>query len=76
VLHEAGLMAVRSEGRHRHYSVQKQALAKLIPWLEASWDDALYRLKLAAELERARRGPAPRATKHKRHTRPRRKGAH
>ena len=66
VLHEAGLMQVRSEGRQRHYSVQKQALAQLIPWLEASWDDALYRLKLAAELERARRGPAPHTHKPKR----------
>lgn len=57
VLVEAGLVDVRSEGRQRHYSVRKQELAPFIPWLKASWDDALYRLKLLAELERSRRGP-------------------
>jgi hypothetical protein len=28
--------------------------------LERMWDDALWRLKLAAELEQSRRGPRPR----------------
>jgi hypothetical protein len=27
--------------------------------LESMWDDALWRLKLAAELEQSRRGPRP-----------------
>jgi DNA-binding transcriptional ArsR family regulator len=59
VLSEAGLIAVRREGRHRLYRARKQALGPFRAWLEASWDDALYRLKLAAELEAARRGPRP-----------------
>jgi DNA-binding transcriptional ArsR family regulator len=59
-LSEAGLVEVRVAGRQRFYSARKQALGPFIAWLEASWDDALYRLKLAAELERTRRGPSPR----------------
>jgi hypothetical protein len=35
-------------------------------WLESTWDDALYRLKLHAELEEARRGPEPRERRKKR----------
>ena len=61
VLAEAGLVAVRREGRRRLYRARKQALGPFRAWLEASWDDALYRLKLAAELEAARRGPRPSA---------------
>ena len=61
VLTEAGLVAVRREGRRRLYHARKQALGPFRAWLEASWDDALYRLKLAAELEAARRGPRPSA---------------
>lgn len=60
VLVDAGWVEVRSEGRNRHYSVRKRELAPFIPWLKASWDDALYRLKLLAELEHARRGPRAR----------------
>jgi len=53
----AGLVAVIRRGRERHYRAQREALGPFRRWLEASWDDALYRLKLAAELEAARRGP-------------------
>jgi DNA-binding transcriptional ArsR family regulator len=60
VLAEAGLVAVRRDGRRRFYRAQRAALGPFRAWLEASWDDALYRLKLAAELEAARRGPRPR----------------
>ena len=60
VLTDAGLVDVRADGRHRFYSARKAELEPFVAWLEASWDDALYRLKLAAELERTRRGPAPR----------------
>lgn len=60
VLAEAGLVAVRRDGRQRFYRARKQALGPFRAWLEVSWDDALYRLKLAAELEAARRGPRPR----------------
>jgi len=59
VLEAAGLVTARAEGRRRLYRAVPQALGALRPWLEATWDDALYRLKLAAELEAARRGPRP-----------------
>jgi len=60
VLEEAGLVASRSQGRHRYYHAQKQELGALGQWLESMWDSALGRLALAAELEAARRGPRPR----------------
>jgi DNA-binding transcriptional ArsR family regulator len=61
VLREAGLVAVEARGRERLYRARREALGPFRRWLETAWDDALYRLKLAAELEAARRGPAPRA---------------
>ena len=57
VLADAGLVAIRREGRARLYRGLPERLGTLLPWLEATWDDALYRLKLAAELEAGRRGP-------------------
>lgn len=60
ILAEAGLVAVRPEGRVRFYRGQPERLGALRPWLESTWDDALYRLKLAAELEAGRRGPRAR----------------
>jgi DNA-binding transcriptional ArsR family regulator len=59
VLEEAGLVTCERRGRERHYRAQPMALGPMRAWLEAQWDDALYRLKLAAELEAARRGPKP-----------------
>lgn len=56
-LEEARVLQARREGRHRYYRARKDVLGPLRPWLEAMWDDALYRLRLAAELEEARRGP-------------------
>ncbi|HET7747534.1 MAG TPA: metalloregulator ArsR/SmtB family transcription factor [Vicinamibacteria bacterium] len=56
-LEEASVLQARREGRHRYYRAKKDVLGPLRPWLEATWDDALYRLRLAAELEEARRGP-------------------
>ncbi len=56
-LAEAGWVEVRAEGRHRFYRARREALGPLAAALEAMWDDALYRLKLAAELEAGRRGP-------------------
>jgi DNA-binding transcriptional ArsR family regulator len=52
-----GLVACRRDGRRRWYAAEKGALAPLRRYLEASWDDALARLKTRAELEAARRGP-------------------
>lgn len=59
-LTEAGLADARAEGRHRFYRARREALGPLGRLLEQMWDDALWRLKLAAELEQTRRGPHPR----------------
>lgn len=59
-LESAGLVTVRRDGRRRLYRARKSALGPLRGWLERMWDDALYRLKIRAELEQARRGPLPR----------------
>ena len=57
VLKDSGLVDLRREGRHRLYRARRASLGAFRGWLETSWDDALYRLKLSAELEQARRGP-------------------
>jgi len=58
-LHEAGLVACRKEHRHRFYSARRDALGPMGAALERMWEDALWRLKLQAELEQSRRGPKP-----------------
>lgn len=58
-LEKAGLVAVRSAGRHRLYVARREALGPMAAALEAMWDDALYQLKLRAELDEGRRGPRP-----------------
>jgi DNA-binding transcriptional ArsR family regulator len=55
----AGLLERRIDGRHRYYRARPQALGALADTLEALWSDALHRLKVAAELDAARRGPRP-----------------
>ncbi len=57
VLREAGLVSCRAEGRRRLYRARRGALGPMRGPLEAHWADALYRLKVLAELEGARRGP-------------------
>ncbi len=59
VLETAGLIAGRRHGRRRFYSARPDRLGPFREWLESSWDGALYRLRLRAELEEARRGPSP-----------------
>lgn len=59
VLERAGLVRQRKLGRRRLYRADRQALGPLRAWLESTWASALYRLKLQAELEQARRGPRP-----------------
>jgi DNA-binding transcriptional ArsR family regulator len=59
ILTDAGLLHRREAGRQRFYRAHREALGPLQQWLEAMWDDALYRLKVKAELEQARRGPLP-----------------
>ncbi|HSC26725.1 MAG TPA: helix-turn-helix domain-containing protein [Vicinamibacterales bacterium] len=58
-LSEAGLVTVRPAGRRRFYRARRDALGPVARILEGMWDDALWRLKLAAELEQSRRGPRP-----------------
>lgn len=59
-LADAGLVQARAQGRHRFYLARRDALGPMAAVLERMWDDALWRLKLAAELEHSRRGPRPR----------------
>jgi DNA-binding transcriptional ArsR family regulator len=58
-LTEAGLVAMRAEGRHRFYRARREALGPFGSMLERMWADSLWRLKLQAELEESRRGPRP-----------------
>jgi DNA-binding transcriptional ArsR family regulator len=60
VLAEAGLVDVRVQGRQRFYRARPDRMGPMAAALEAMWDDALYRLKVSAELEAARRGPRSR----------------
>ena len=55
----AGLLETRADARHRFYRARPDAVGALRPMLEDMWNDALWRLKLAAELEQSRRGPKP-----------------
>ena len=56
-LAEAGLVDLRAEGRQRFYRARRDALGPVGQMLEGMWGDALWRLKLQAELEQSRRGP-------------------
>lgn len=58
-LHEAGLLDIRAEKQFRYYRARREAFGSVGAMLERMWDDALWRLKLAAELEQTRRGPRP-----------------
>jgi DNA-binding transcriptional ArsR family regulator len=56
---QAGLVEARSVQRNRFYIARRAAFGPVAEILERMWDDALWKLKLAAELEQKRRGPAP-----------------
>ena len=56
---EAGLVEARAQERNRFYKARREALGAAGEILERMWDDALWKLKLAAELEETRRGPQP-----------------
>lgn len=60
VLLDAGLVGRRIDGARRIYQARHEALRPLEPMLEAMWSDALWALKLRAELEETRRGPRSR----------------
>jgi DNA-binding transcriptional ArsR family regulator len=57
---ESGVIERRADGRHRFYRARRETLGPLGDMLERMWDDALWKLKLRAELEETRRGPRPR----------------
>jgi DNA-binding transcriptional ArsR family regulator len=60
VLATAGLVESRADAQFRVYTVRRAALAPVAPLLESMWTDALWSLKLKAELKESRRGPRPR----------------
>ena len=60
VLLDAGLVESRVDRQFRVYCVRRAALGPVAAMLEAMWSDALWRLKLQAELDETRRGPRPR----------------
>ena len=67
---DAGLIECRPETTYRFYKARREALGPVAYMLERMWDDALWRLKLSAELEQTRRGPKPKrrtATKTRNH---------
>lgn len=55
----AGLLETRVDGRRRFYRARPESLGSVADVLERMWHDALWKLKLAAELEASRRGPPP-----------------
>lgn len=57
---DAGLVEARAEQRNRFYRARREAFGPVAEILERMWDDKLWKLKLAAELEETRRGPKPR----------------
>ena len=62
-LSEAGLLETRTESRFRYYRARREAFGPAAQMLESMWDNALWKLKLAAELEQSRRGPRPQVKK-------------
>ena len=66
ILSDAGVLESRAENRNRLYKARTDALGPIGELLERMWDDALWRLKLEAELEETRRGPRPRRSSRKR----------
>lgn len=62
---KVGLLEARAVHRNRFYRARREALGPAAEILERLWDDALWKLKLAAELEDTRRGPSPKRRKTK-----------
>lgn len=59
VLLDAGLVECKADRQFRVYHVRRDALGPAASMLESMWTDALWRLKLRAELDETRRGPKP-----------------
>ena len=66
---EAGLLECRPEKTQRFYRARQDALGPVGRMLEGMWNDALWRLKLSAELEQTRRGPSPGTARRRRKNR-------
>ncbi len=60
---EAGLVEARADRRNRLYRARREALGPIGEMLEQTWNDALARLRIQAELDESRRGPRPRQPK-------------
>ena len=67
-LSEAGLVDCRRDRQRHLYRARREALGPVAGALERMWDDALWRLKLQAELEQSRRGPKPSRRRRKERT--------
>ena len=67
-LTEAGLLEKRGEKQFRFYRARREALGPVAELLERMWDDSLWKLKLAAELEEERRGPRPQRRRARKNT--------
>src|SRR5579871_4255454 len=55
-LADTGLLHTRAVHRHRYYRANVEAFGPVRQLLEDMWDDALWKLRLEAELEQTRRG--------------------
>jgi DNA-binding transcriptional ArsR family regulator len=66
---DAGLLESRAEAQFRYYRARQAKVGPLAAGLERMWGDALWQLKLAAELEQSRRGPRRRRRRRTRRTR-------
>jgi DNA-binding transcriptional ArsR family regulator len=69
-LERAGLVETRRDRQFRFYRAKRAALGPMAGHLEAMWNDALWKLKLAAELEESRRGPRPARRRKGKRTKP------
>jgi DNA-binding transcriptional ArsR family regulator len=65
-LSRAGLIEVRADRQQRFYRARPDAFGAAGPMLEEMWADALWRLKVQAEMAESRRGPRPRSRRRRR----------
>jgi DNA-binding transcriptional ArsR family regulator len=70
-LARAGLVEIRADRQRRLYRARREAFGDAAPLLEAMWRDALWRLKIQAEMAEARRGPRRRRARRSPSTRTR-----
>src|SRR5580693_335554 len=68
---KAGLIEARAQRRNRFYRARPEALGPAAEILDPMWEDALWKVRLAAELEETRRGPKRRPNPRPQPRRPR-----